>query len=111
MKHLWPTVLVSMAIGLALVGPTLWRYRRTIVQTWAEALGVGSDPGPHREGGYKMLPMQWRTAALLSVICIPIPFLLGVAVSSGGTVAWSVCAACIFVLILLFNQVLLACIR
>jgi hypothetical protein len=111
MKHLWLIVLVSLGLGLALVGPTLWRYRKEIKRTWGEALGFSRDDDARREIRSEDPPVQWRTAALLSIICIVIAILLGVAIASGGAVAWSVCGVCISGLVVLFNVVLLARIK
>ncbi len=107
MKHLWSIILISLIISLGLIGPILWRYRREVRRTWGEAFGLSRfDDAPGRV--QDDMPIQWRTAALLWIICISIVFLLGLAVSNGGGVVWVICAAGICALILLFNVVLLA---
>lgn len=107
MGQLWAIVVVSVGIGLALVGPILWRHRREIRRSWADGLGFIAE-GYAQRSIQQRDPHPWVTVALLSASCIGIAFLLGIAVSLGGAVAWTVCAVLIVALVILFNAVLLA---
>jgi hypothetical protein len=115
MKSYWFIVLLSVGIALALVGPVLWHYRKETVRAWRNVFEVDRDDDGPRVMGRESLrdaePLGWLTVLLLSAIGIAIPCVLGIAVSFGGPVAWSVCAAFIFGLILLFNVVLFAHLR
>jgi hypothetical protein len=112
MKSDWLIVLVSVGIALALVGPVLWHYREETLRGWRKVFEVDRDDDRGRVMGRESIrdgePLGWLTVLALAAIGIAIPCVLGVAVSYGGPVAWSVCAAFIFVLVILFNVVLFA---
>lgn len=104
---------VAVGIGLALVGPLLWRFRKELVFGWREQFGSGGDDDDKlvKERAdilRSMEPFSWRVIVLLTAILIVLCFAFGVVVAYGGVALYISGIVVLSALIALFNKILFA---
>ncbi|MBS1879282.1 MAG: hypothetical protein JST31_07200 [Actinobacteria bacterium] len=111
MRSYWFIVLGGVAIGLGLVVPPVWRYRREFVRGFKEVWGIAVVEDPVMQKRVDALrnakPIGWLAIVELTAIAIGALVAFSIGAYNGGAAAWT-CFALSVALVVLFNAVLLA---
>jgi hypothetical protein len=111
MKSYWFILLGSVVIGLGLLVPLLWRYRREFARGFKETWGIAVAEDPvmqkHVDALRNADPTGWLAIVELTAIAIAAVVAFSIGVYNGGVIALT-CFVLAVALIFVFNAVLLA---